>query len=107
MAKKFHIKRGDTVQVIAGNSKGKQGKVLEVIVDKDRAIVEGVNQVSKHAKPSTQNPQGGIVKKEASIHVSNLLPLDPKDGKPTRVGRKKEDGKTVRVAKRSGEIIKN
>lgn len=107
MATKLHIKKGDTVAVIAGDSKGQSGKVLEIIVDKNRAIVEGVNMVSKHAKPNAKNPNGGIVKQEASIHLSNLLPLDPKSNKPTRVGRKKDkSGKTVRFAKSSGEIIK-
>ncbi len=110
MATKFHIKKGDTVTVLAGDSKGQQGKVLEVITEKNRAIVEGVNMVSKHTKPNAKTPNGGIVKQEASIHVSNLLPLDPKSGKATRVGRKKDkDGKTVRFAKgskSSGEIIK-
>lgn len=110
MATKFHIKKGDTVEVLAGDSKGQQGKVLEVITEKKRAIVEGVNMVSKHTKPNAKTPNGGIVKQEASIHVSNLLPLDPKSGKATRVGRKKDkDGKVVRFAKgskSSGEIIK-
>jgi large subunit ribosomal protein L24 len=110
MATKLHIKKGDTVAVISGDSKGQQGKVLEIIVEKNRAIVEGVNMVSKHAKPNAKNPNGGIVKQEASIHVSNLLPLDPKNNVPTRVGRKKDkSGKTVRFAKgskSSGEIIK-
>lgn len=107
MSTKFHIKKGDTVYVNAGDNKGQQGKVLEVIVDKQRAIVEGVNLVSKHTKPNAANPQGGIVKQEAPIHISNLQPLDPKTGKPTRVGRKLNDkGKLVRVAVKSGEEIK-
>lgn len=107
MSTKLHIKKGDTVYVNAGDNKGQQGKVLEVIVDKQRAIVEGVNLVSKHTKPNAANPQGGIVKREAPIHISNLQPLDPKTGKPTRVGRKKNDkGKLVRVAVKSGEEIK-
>lgn len=93
--------------VNAGDNKGQQGKVLEVLVEKQRAIVEGVNMVSKHTKPNAANPQGGIVKQEAPIHISNLQPLDPKTGKPTRVGRKKNDkGKLVRVAVKSGEEIK-
>lgn len=93
--------------VNAGDNKGQQGKVLEVIVEKQRAIVEGVNMVSKHTKPNAANPQGGIVKQEAPIHISNLQPLDPKSGKATRVGRKKnEQGKLVRVAVKSGEEIK-
>ena len=95
------------VYVIAGDSKGQQGKVLEVLVDKDRAIVEGVNMVSKHTKPNAKNPQGGIVKQEAAIHISNLQVVDPKSGKPTRIGRKADDkGKLVRFAKKSGEEIK-
>ncbi|MDE5944795.1 MAG: 50S ribosomal protein L24 [Rikenella sp.] len=107
MSTKLHIKKGDTVYVNAGDNKGQQGKVLEVIVDKQRAIVEGVNLVSKHTKPNAANPQGGIVKQEAPIHISNLQPLDPKTGKPTRVGRKMNDkGKLVRVAVKSGEEIK-
>jgi large subunit ribosomal protein L24 len=107
MSTKFHIKKGDMVYVNAGENKGQQGKVLEVIVDKQRAIVEGVNLVSKHTKPNAANPQGGIVKQEAPIHISNLQPLDPKSGKPTRVGRKLNDkGKLVRVAVKSGEEIK-
>lgn len=107
MSTKLHIKKGDTVYVNAGDNKGQQGKVLEVLVEKQRAIVEGVNMVSKHTKPNAANPQGGIVKQEAPIHVSNLQPLDPKSGKATRVGRKKNDkGKLVRVAVKSGEEIK-
>lgn len=107
MSTKLHIKKGDTVYVNAGDNKGQQGKVLEVIVEKQRAIVEGVNMVSKHTKPNAANPQGGIVKQEAPIHISNLQPLDPKSGKPTRVGRKLNDkGKLVRVAVKSGEEIK-
>ena len=104
--KKLHIKKGDTVYVNAGNDKGKTGKVLEVIPAKDRAVVEGVNIVSKHAKPSPKNPQGGIVKQEASVHISNLQVVDPKTGVPTRIGRKVVDGKIVRFAKKSGEEIK-
>lgn len=104
---KLHIKKGDTVYVNAGNDKGKTGRVLEVQISKSRAIVEGVNLVSKHTKPNAQNPQGGIVKKEAAIHISNLNPLDPKSGKATRIGRKlNENGTLVRVSKKSGEEIK-
>jgi large subunit ribosomal protein L24 len=104
---KIKIRKGDLVQVIAGESKGKQGKVLEVLVDANRAIVEGANVIKKHAKPSAANPNGGIVEREAAIHISNLAFVDPKNGKPTRVGRKvNEDGKIVRVAKKSGEEIK-
>lgn len=104
---KLHIKKGDTVYVNAGNDKGKTGRVLRVLVSKNRAVVEGLNMVSKSAKPSAKHPQGGIVKMEAPIHVSNLNLLDPKSGKPTRVGRRKnEEGKTVRYSKKSGEEIK-
>lgn len=107
MNKKLHIKKGDLVFVNAGESKGQQGKVLEVIKDKDRAIVEGVNMVSKHTKPNAKYPQGGIIKKEASIHISNLMLVDPSSGKPTRIGRRlKENGKLVRYSKKSGEEIK-
>lgn len=104
---KLHIKKGDTVYVNAGNDKGKTGRVLRVLVSKNRAVVEGLNMVSKSAKPSAKHPQGGIIKMEAPIHVSNLNLLDPKSGKPTRVGRRKnEEGKTVRYSKKSGEDIK-
>ena len=104
---KLHIKKNDTVVVLAGEDKGKTGKVLKVLVDKNRALVEGVNMVSKSTKPSAQNPQGGIVKQEAPIHISNLSLIDPKSGKATRVGIKvTEDGKKVRIAKKSGEEIK-
>ena len=105
--KKLHIKKGDMVIVNAGEDKGKTGKVLRVIVEKDRAIVEGVNMVSKSTKPSAKNPQGGIVKQEAPIHISNLNVVDPKTGAATRIGRKVgADGKLVRVSKKSGEEIK-
>lgn len=105
--KKLHIKKGDTVYVNAGEDKGKTGRVLEILVNKNRAIVEDVNVISKHSKPNAQNPNGGIEKKEASIHLSNLNPIDPKTGKPTRVGRKIDSkGKSVRYTKRSGEEIK-
>ena len=104
---KLHIKKNDTVVVLAGEDKGKTGKVLKVLVEKNRALVEGVNMVSKSTKPSAQNPQGGIVKQEAPIHISNLSLVDPKSGKATRVGIKvTEDGKKVRIAKQSGEEIK-
>jgi large subunit ribosomal protein L24 len=104
---KLKIRKGDTVQVIAGDSKGKQGKVLEVLLKENRAVVEGANLVSKHTKPNAANPNGGIIKKEAPIHVSNLAVVDPKSGKPTRVGRQKNaEGKTIRIAKKSGEEIK-
>ena len=104
---KLHIKKGDTVYVNAGNSKGQTGKVLKVFVKEQKAIVEGLNMVSKSQKPSAQYPQGGIIKKEAPIQISNLNPVDPKTGKPTRIGRKlNADGKLVRYAKKSGEEIK-
>ena len=104
---KLHIKKNDTVVVLAGEDKGKAGKVLKVLVEKNRALVEGVNMVSKSTKPSAKNPQGGIVKQEAPIHISNLSLVDPKSGKATRVGIKvTEDGKKVRIAKKSGEEIK-
>ena len=104
---KLHIKKNDTVVVLAGEDKGKTGKVLKVLVEKNRALVEGVNMVSKSTKPSAKNPQGGIVKQEAPIHISNLSHVDPKSGKATRVGIKvTEDGKKVRIAKKSGEEIK-
>ena len=103
---KLHIRKGDEVIVLAGDDKGRKGKVLKVLVAKQRALVEGVNIVSKSMKPSAKNPQGGIVKQEAPIHVSNLSLIDPKSGKATRVGMKKtDDGKKVRVAKKSGEVI--
>lgn len=104
---KLNIRKGDLVKVIAGNAKGKEGRVLEVILDKGRAIVEGANMVSKHTKPNAKTPNGGIVKKEASINISNLMLIDPKTSTPTRIGRKlDENGKLVRYAKKSGEIIK-
>ncbi len=104
---KLHIKTGDVVYVNSGNSRGQQGKVLEVLVEKQRAIVEGVNMVSKHTKPNAKNPQGGIVKQEAAIHISNLQVVDPSTGKATRIGRKLNDaGKLVRYSKKSGEEIK-
>jgi large subunit ribosomal protein L24 len=103
---KFHIKKGDTVYVNAGNDKGKTGKVLSVLTDKNRVVIEGVNMVSKHTKPNAKQPQGGIVKQEGSIHVSNVQLVDPSTSKPTRVGYKFVDGKKVRYAKKSGEEIK-
>jgi large subunit ribosomal protein L24 len=111
MNKKLHIKKGDTVVVNAGDDKGKQGRVLEIVFEKKtgraRAIVEGMNLVTKHTKPNAKNTQGGFVKKEAPVHVSNLNPLDPKSKRPTRVGRRLVDGKLVRYAKKSGEEIKS
>jgi large subunit ribosomal protein L24 len=101
---KLKIKKGDTVKVIAGNYRGQQGQVLSVNPETNKAIVEGINTVSRHTKPSAANPQGGIVKKEAPIQVSNLMLVH--NGTATRVGRKIEDGKNVRYAKKSGEVIK-
>jgi large subunit ribosomal protein L24 len=107
MQKKLHIKKGDTVFVNAGENKGRQGRVLEIIRKTDRAIVEGINLVSKHTKPNAKSPQGGIIKKEAPVHVSNLMLVDPSTGKPTRIGRKSNgDSRLVRYSKKSGEEIK-
>ncbi len=104
---KLQIKKGDNVKVIAGNSKGQSGRVLVVDTEKERAIVEGVNLVSKHAKPSTENPKGGILKQEAAVHVSNLMILD-KSGNPTRIGYKVDEKteKKIRISKKTGEAIK-
>ena len=105
---KLHIVKGDTVMIIAGNEKGKKGKVLEVLVSKNSAIVEGMNIVSKHVKPSAKNPDGGIQKTEAGIHLSNLMVVDPSTGDPVRIGRKKNDkGKLQRFSKKTGEFINN
>ena len=101
----MHVKKGDTVKVISGKDKGKTGVVLTALPKKDRVLVEGVNIVKKHTKPNQANPQGGIVSQEAAIHVSNVMLIDPKSGEPTRVGYKVEDGKKVRVAKKSGEKL--
>ncbi|MGM0621491.1 MAG: 50S ribosomal protein L24 [Bacteroidota bacterium] len=107
MQKKLHIKKGDTVVVITGNYKGQKGRVLEVIRNNDRAIVEGVNLVKKHTKPNADNPQGGIIEQESSIHISNLMLVDPKSGERTRIGRREDDkGKLIRYSKKSGEEIK-
>lgn len=107
MQKKLHIRKGDTVMIIAGDSKGQQGKVLVVEKAKEMAIVEGVNLVSKHTKPNTKNPQGGIIKKEAPVHISNLMVIDG-TGKPSRVSRKVDpkSKKLVRYSKKTGEVIK-
>jgi large subunit ribosomal protein L24 len=106
---KLHIRSGDKVKVISGNHKGKTGTVSKVIIEKQRAIVEGVNIVKKHVKPTNTNPKGGIVEKEASIHVSNLMLIDPKTGVATRIGRRKNEktGKLERYSKKTGEVIKN
>lgn len=104
---KFHIKKGDTVFILAGNDKGKTGRVLKVDTAKERAIVEGMNFVTRRTKPSAAHPQGGMIKQEAPIHISNLNPVDPKTGGPTRIGRKRdEEGRLVRYAKKSGELLK-
>jgi large subunit ribosomal protein L24 len=104
---KLHIRKGDTVKVLAGDDRGKEGKVLEVNREKRRALVEGVNMMTKHTKPSAGKPEGGITKVESFIHISNLMLIDPASGKPTRVGRKlNEKGKLQRFAKKTGEIIK-
>ena len=105
---KYNIKKGDSVVVIAGDDKDstKPRKVLSVIVDKGRIIVEGVNIVTKHTKPSARNTKGGIVKKEAPIHISNVMLWDAKSGAPSKVKRTRENGKLVRIAKKSGEVIK-
>ena len=104
--KKINIRKGDTVYVNAGNDKGKTGKVLSVIPAKDRAIVEGINLVSKHTKPNAKQPQGGIIKQEAGIHVSNLQLIDPSTNKPVKVTYKIDGDKKVRISKKSGEEIK-
>ncbi len=108
MSTKLHIKKGDSVIVIAGDSKNSEGKILSIDRVKNRAIVEGVNLVSKHAKPSAKNTQGGIVKQEAAVHISNLMLIEPSTGKPTRIGRKVDEksNKLVRVSKKTGEVIK-
>ncbi len=102
---KLKIKSGDNVVVTAGDHKGSEGRVMLVLRDKNKAIVEGVNMVSKHEKPSANNPQGGIVEKEAPIHISNLSLIDPKSGEATRIGYKIEDGKKIRFSKKSNQVI--
>lgn len=105
---KIHVRKGDTVKVIAGNDKGSTGKVLEIDREKYRAVVEGVNLVTKHNKPSATNPEGGITETEAGIHISNLMVVDPSSGDASRVGRKQNsEGKLQRYAKKSGEFITN
>lgn len=101
----MHVKKGDKVMVISGKDKGKSGIILEAYPKQSRVLVEGINIVKKHAKPSQVNPQGGILNQEAPIHVSNVMPIDPKSGNPTRVGYTVENGKKVRVAKKSGEVL--
>ena len=107
MQNKLHIKKGDNVIVITGNYKGTKGRVLEVVRKTNRAIVEGVNIIKRHTKPNAESPQGGIIEKEATIHISNLMLIDPKSGQPTRTGRKPNaKGKLTRYSKKSGEEIK-
>ncbi len=107
MGRKYHIKKGDTVYVITGESRGQQGRVLDLITKDGKAIVEGVNMVSRHTKPSAKHTQGGIIKKEAPVNVSNLMLVDPSTGKPTRTGRRfDENNKLVRYSKKTGEEIK-
>ncbi|MBQ0137867.1 MAG: 50S ribosomal protein L24 [Kurthia sp.] len=101
----MHVKKGDKVMVISGKDKGKSGVILSAFPKKDRVLVEGVNIVKKHVKPNQLNPQGGIVSQEAAIHVSNVMLIDPKSGEPTRVGYTMEDGKKVRVSKKTGKVI--
>lgn len=103
---KLHIRKDDLVTVITGEYKGEQGKVLEVYPDRNKALVEGVNTVKRHTKPNATHPNGGIVEKEAPIHLSNLMLVDPKSGEPTRVGKKNVDGKLVRYSKKTGEVVK-
>ncbi|MDE6118190.1 MAG: 50S ribosomal protein L24, partial [Duncaniella sp.] len=104
---KLHIKKGDIVYVLAGEDRGKEGRVLKVLREKQRAIVEGINMVTKATKPNAQHPQGGLIKMEAPIHISNLALIDPKSGKPTRIScRRDEKGNVIRIAKKSGEEIK-
>ena len=103
---KFHIKKEDQVIVLAGSDKGRSGKVLKVLVDKERVLVDGINLVSKSTKPTAANPQGGIVKQEAPIHISNVSLIDPKSGQPTRIRIRREGKMVTRIAKKSGEVIK-
>jgi large subunit ribosomal protein L24 len=108
MFKKLHIRRGDTVLVLSGNDRGKKGRVLEVYPGKRKAIVEGINMVTKHLKPSAANPNGGIEKQEAAVHISNLMVVDPSTGEATRVGRKlNQEGRLQRYSKKTGEFIKD
>ena len=102
---KLHIKKGDTVYVLSGDDRGQQGRVLKVEVAKQRAIVEGVNMCVKATKPSAQHPQGGLIKKEAPIHISNLALIDPKSGKPTRIGRRKDDATSQYVTQKNPEKL--
>src|SRR5690625_4603402 len=101
----MHVKKGDKVKVLSGKDRGKQGVVLESYPKTERVLVEGINMIQKHAKPAQENPQGGILNQEAAIHASNVMPIDPKSGEPTRVGYEERDGKKVRIAKKSGEPL--
>lgn len=101
----MHVKKGDKVKVLSGKDRGKQGTILEAFPKKERVLVEGINMIKKHAKPSQDNPQGGILNQEAPIHVSNVMPIDPKTGEPSRVGYEVREGKKVRIAKKSGEAL--
>jgi large subunit ribosomal protein L24 len=104
--KKLHIKSGDTVKVLSGNSKGQTGKILRVLVEKQRAVIEGVNMITKHVKPSAANPQGSLEKREGTIHISNLMVIDPATNEPSRTGRKLNDkDKLQRYSKKSGNFI--
>jgi len=107
MPRKFHVKKGDIVEVIAGDDKGKRGRVLKVLPKQNKVIVEGVNVVYKHKKPTSQDQQSNIVEQEAPIHISNVLPICPETGKPTRVGRRRdpETGKLVRYSKKSSNKV--
>ena len=97
---KLHIKKGDIVYVLAGEDRGKEGRVLKVLVQKQKAIVEGVNMVTKATKPNAQHPQGGLIKMEAPIAISNIALIDPKSGKPTRISIRRENGKSIRISKK-------
>ncbi|WP_246031916.1 50S ribosomal protein L24, partial [Salibacterium salarium] len=101
----LHVKKGDKVKVITGKDKGKEGVILQSFPSQSRILVEGVNMIKKHQKPSQENPQGGILNQEAPVHVSNVMPLDPSSNEPTRVGFKTENGNKVRIAKKSGEPL--
>lgn len=108
MSVKLHVRRGDTVIVVAGKDKGREGEVIKVLPEEQRVFVRGINLIKRHVKPSAQNLEGGIVTKEASIHVSNVMHRDPESGKPTRIGRQiLKDGTKIRVAKKSGSTIEN
>ncbi len=107
MGRKYHIKKGDTVYVLSGESRGQKGRVLDIITKEGKAIVEGINMVSRHTKPNAKHTQGGIIKKEAPVTISNLMLVDPSTGKPTRIGRKlDENNNLVRYSKKTGEEIK-